>query len=181
MASLKLTDKSQEALVEAQRLAEDAYSPAVEGLHLLKALSQQAGGIVPLTLSSAGVEPRVLEGRLESELERLPKTDGATKLAMGDELRTALRKGEDEALQLKDEYVSTEHLLLALSGGRGSTAALLAALGLTHGAILAALIKIRGNQRVTDANPRAETIAIGRHRQLAKSLSGRQASSSGTY
>ena len=109
MASLKLTEKSQEALVEAQRLAEDANSPAVEGLHLLTTLSQPEGGIVLLTIGSSGVDLRVLHGRLQGEFDRLPKSHDVSQLSMGDELRTALRKAEDEASQLKDEYVSTEH------------------------------------------------------------------------
>src|SRR3954447_3653558 len=118
MASLKLTEKSQEAVIEAERLAQDAHSPSVEALHLLKALVEQNGGIVPLALNSAGVDAQAVQSRLESELGRLPKTYGASQIAVGDELRTALRRAEDEASQLKDEFVSTEHLLLALAAGR---------------------------------------------------------------
>src|SRR4051812_5357428 len=130
MASIKLTEKSQEALVDAQRLAQDANNPSVEGLHLLAGLLAQQGGIVPLTLQAAGVDPRAVQSRLGIELEKLPKAYGSTQVAVGEELRRALRQAEDEASQLKDEYVSTEHLLLALASGNGPVAQLLQAFGL---------------------------------------------------
>lgn len=163
MASTKFTEKSQEALVESQRLAEDAHNPNVDGLHLLAALLDQAGGIVPLALQSAGVDPRAVQSRLVGELEKLPKAYGSTQTAVSEEFRRALRQAEDEASQLKDDYVSTEHLLLGLAAGGGSAAQLLQTFGLKRDAILAALTKIRGNQRVTDTTPEDKFDALSKY------------------
>ncbi|HXH21403.1 MAG TPA: ATP-dependent chaperone ClpB [Dehalococcoidia bacterium] len=163
MASLRFTERSQEALIEAQRLAEEAHHSSVEGLHLLRALLEQDGGIVPSTLHSAGVDLAALRSRLASELGRLTRAYGPTQLAMSDELRRALRHAEEEASRLKDEYISTEHLLLGLSAAGGQTASLLAAFGLNRDSILAALARIRGNQRVTDENPEAKFDALSKY------------------
>ena len=163
MASTKLTEKSQEALIEAQRLAEDGRNPTLEGLHVLAALLDQSGGIVPLALQSAGIDPRTVRGRVDAELGKLPKAAYATQVAMGEELRRLLREAEDEATKLKDDYVSTEHLLLSLASGNGLTAKVLGSYGLTRDAILAALTKIRGNQRVTDANPEDKFDALAKY------------------
>src|SRR4051812_18131679 len=89
MASLKLTEKSQEALLSAQRLAEDAHNSFIEGLHLVQALIRQEGGIVPLALETANVDVRALHSRLTSELQGLPKAYGPVQLGMSDEVRRA--------------------------------------------------------------------------------------------
>jgi len=161
--ALKLTEKSQEALLAAQRLTEDAHNSSVEGLHLLRALVDQEGGIVPLTLQAADVDVHAIQSRLASELQGLPKAHGPTQLSMSEELRRVLRQAEDEASLLKDEYVSTEHLLLGLAGANGAGASLLGTFGLNHDAILVALSKIRGNQRVTDENPEGKFDALAKY------------------
>jgi ATP-dependent Clp protease ATP-binding subunit ClpB len=163
VASPKLTEKSQEALVAAQRLADDAHNSYVDGLHLLQALVSQDGGIVPLTFQAAGVDPRVVKSRLASELQRLPKAYGPTQIGVSDEFRRALRQAEDEASRLKDEYVSTEHLLLGLTSADGAAGTLLRTFSLDHDTILVALTKIRGNQRVTDENPEGKFDALAKY------------------
>ncbi|HLF76988.1 MAG TPA: ATP-dependent chaperone ClpB [Dehalococcoidia bacterium] len=163
MASLKLTEKSQEAIEQAQRLAEDAQNTSLEGLHLLQALQGQENGIVPLTLQSAGVDLRAIQNRVASELQRLPRAHTPAQLITSDEVRRVLRQAEDEASRLRDEYISTEHLLLGLSSANGATAAVLKSFNLDHDAILAALTKIRGNQRVTDANPEEKFDALAKY------------------
>ena len=163
MASLKLTEKSQEAVLAAQRLAEDAHNSSVEGLHLLQSLIGQDGGIVPLALQAANIDVRAIQSRIASELQRLPQAYGAVQLGMTEELRRTLRQAEEEASRLKDEYVSTEHLLLGLADANGAAASVLAAFGLNHDAILAALTKIRGNQRVTDENPEGKFDALSKY------------------
>jgi len=161
--SLKLTEKSQEALLTAQRLAEDSRNPSIEGAHLFQALITQPEGVVPIALQAAGVDMTVLQSRVASELQGMAKAYGATQMAMGEEVRRALHGAEEEASRLKDEYVSTEHLLLGLAGANGATASMLNAFALDRDAILAALAKIRGNQRVTDENPEGKFDALAKY------------------
>src|SRR5688500_14322142 len=116
MSTFRFTEKSQEALLDAQRSAEEAHHSSVEGLHLLQALVGQEGGIVPLTVRSAGVDPKAVQSRVSTDLQRLPHAYGPTQIAMNDELRRVIRQAEDEASRLKDDLVSTEHLLLGLAG-----------------------------------------------------------------
>jgi ATP-dependent Clp protease ATP-binding subunit ClpB len=163
MSSLKLTEKSQEALVEAQRLAEEGHHASLEGTHLLAALVAQPDGIVPITIQAAGVDTRAVMSNIDSELQRLPKAYGPTQVVMGEELRRTLKLAEDEASRLKDEYVSTEHLLLGLAGAKGPASVILSFFGLAHASIFAALIKVRGSQRVTDANPEGKFDALSKY------------------
>jgi ATP-dependent Clp protease ATP-binding subunit ClpB len=163
MASVSYTEKSQAALLEAQRVAEEGHYSSVEGLHLLQALVDQDGGIVPATLQSAGIDPRAVSSRLDGELQRLTKAYGATQVVASEELRRALQQAEKEAQQLRDEYVSTEHLLLGLAAANGAAANLLGAFGLTRDTILAGLTKVRGNQRVTDATPEDKFDALSKY------------------
>jgi ATP-dependent Clp protease ATP-binding subunit ClpB len=159
----KMTEKAQEALVEAQRLAEDEHHSTLEAIHLLVPLAEQDGGVVPLVSRAAGVEPTVLANRTRSELAKLPKAYGPVQLAMGQSLRDALRRAEEEASRLKDEYVSTEHLLLAVASGQGAAAAILRDLGLDRDRILTHLTSVRGSQRVTDPNPEATYDALAKY------------------
>jgi ATP-dependent Clp protease ATP-binding subunit ClpB len=163
LSTVRFTEKSQEALLEAQRAAEDAHHAAVEGLHLLQALLGQDDGIVPLAVRAAGVDPRAVQSRAAGDLQRLPQAYGPTQIAMSDELRRATRQAEDEASRLKDDFVSTEHLLLGLAAAGGAVASLLSTFGLNRDSILAALTRIRGNQRVTDENPEAKFDALSKY------------------
>jgi ATP-dependent Clp protease ATP-binding subunit ClpB len=150
-----LTIKSQEALHAAQRLAEKLRHTEVDVEHLLLALAGQEDGVVPPLLEKLGVARATLQQQLEQALAKRATVEGG-----GAEryLSSSLRKTLDAALTLaekmKDEYVSTEHLLLAILHQKGSDAARIAQqLGLTPDAVLKALQSVRGNQRVTDANP----------------------------
>ncbi|MCD6568282.1 MAG: ATP-dependent chaperone ClpB [Dehalococcoidia bacterium] len=150
----KFTEKAQEAILVAQRLAEDSHHPQMEVEHLLFALVDQEGGVVPSILEKLGVNTAQIKLQIESELERLPKTSGAAKVYMSQNLSQVLDMAEKEASKFKDEYVSTEHLLLAIIDKDGSAAGeILRKHGITGDRILEVLTSIRGGQRVTDANP----------------------------
>ena len=150
----KLTLKAQEALVESERLASERAHPQIEPEHLLRVLLDQAEGVIPPVLSKLGVGREVLSGEIEKALARLPKVQGVGNRPISGALNTVLEAAFRQADRLKDEYVSTEHLLLALADIKGSAAhRILAAQGVDSDNILQALVDVRGSQRVTDANP----------------------------
>ena len=155
----RLTEKSQQALSEAQSLAVRLGHTEVDGEHLLAALLAQPEGLVPRLVSQAGGDPGRLRDELESELARRPKVTGPGltpgEVRITQRLAQLLEGAEREARQLKDEYISVEHLMIAFLGERDDTAAkrLLTGQGITRDAFLAALTAVRGNQRVTSATP----------------------------
>ena len=150
----KLTIKSQEALHFAQQLAEKLHHTEVDVEHLLLTLIEQADGVVPPLLEKLGVPGVTLRQDLEQALRTRPTVEGGADRHLSSLLRKTLDTAFTLAEKMKDEYVSTEHLLLAAIQQKGSDAAKLAAkLGLTADAVLKALQSVRGNQRVTDANP----------------------------
>jgi len=162
----KLTTKSQEALQAAQELAHQQSQQQVDGEHLALALARQQEGIIPALLQRAGVNLAKLQADLEAEISRLAKVQGAstTDLYLSPELKQALDAAQAEATQLGDEFVSTEHLLLGLLAKGGT------ALGrvfeqhkLRRDAALEALGQLRGNQRVTDANPEDKFQALEKY------------------
>ena len=122
MNAQRFTEKAQEAIVDAQRHSEDLQHTSVEPLHLLLALIEQEGGVCPLVVEAAGVSPRDIEQATQAQLEKLPKAYGPVQRGIDEQLRQALRAAEEQAQSLRDEYVSTEHLLLALVGGRSTAA-----------------------------------------------------------
>ncbi len=145
----------------AQHAAQQLQHAAVEPEHLLLALLRQEDGLVPSLLQRLEVPPQPLAARLEAQLEARPKQYGGGEPAVGNALREVLMAAFDEMSTLKDEYVSTEHLLLALVRGRaGQAAGLLAEAGVTADRIYATLEAVRGSQRVTDANPEAKYDAL---------------------
>jgi ATP-dependent Clp protease ATP-binding subunit ClpB len=164
-----LTQKSQEALHDAQTKALRLGHTEVDGEHLLLALLDQPEGIVPRLLTQAGAEPDRLRSALEAELARRPRVTGPGvspgQVNVTQRLARLLDDAEREAKRLKDEYVSVEHLMLALLAEGQSAAAgrLLAAEGVTRDAFLQALTKIRGNQRVTSALPEAAYEALEKY------------------
>jgi ATP-dependent Clp protease ATP-binding subunit ClpB len=176
-----LTQKSQEALHDAQTKALRLGHTEVDGEHLLLALLDQPEGIVPRLLTQAGAEPDRLRSALEAELARRPRTTGPGvnpgQVNVTQRLARLLDDAEREAKRLKDEYVSVEHLVLALLAEGPSAAAgrLLAAEGVTGDAFLQALTKIRGNQRVTSALPEAAYEALEKYGQdlVADAAAGR--------
>ena len=165
----KLTQKSQEALQEAQSLALRAGHMEVDSDHLLLALLEQSDGLVPRLLARIEVPAESLKERLERELQRRPQVSGsgreADKIYITQRLQQLLLKAEDEAKRLKDEYVSVEHLFLALLEEGASTPAgrVLQQSGVTRDAVLAALTAVRGNQRVTSATPEVAYEALEKY------------------
>src|SRR6187401_2824620 len=151
----KLTEKAQEAIVAAQQLAEDRHHTQLEPEHLLYALADQEDGVVPAILERLEIQPRtVLEG-LEPALVGFARGSGPTQVQASNRFRRAFEAAAREAERLKDEYVSTEHFLLALAddaetGAAGQT---LRRLGVTRDRLYAGLQAIRGGQRVTSATP----------------------------
>ncbi len=151
----KLTIKAQEALHAAQRQAEKRHHTEVDVEHLLLALAEQEDGVVPPLLEKLGVPRAALHQQLDQILaKRATVESGSAERYLSSGLRKALDAAFTLAEKMKDEYVSTEHLLLAILQAKGSDAARVAQqLGLTPDAVLKALQSVRGNQRVTDANP----------------------------
>jgi ATP-dependent Clp protease ATP-binding subunit ClpB len=161
----KLTAKSQEALAAAQSRAAGLGHQEVDGEHLLLALLEQQDGLAPRLLSAAGADTDRLRSDVQAELARRPKVSGPG--AQGDvritsRLLRLLSAAEEEADRLKDEYVSVEHLLLALAEEGSSTAAgrQLNAHGVNRESFLSALTTVRGNQRVTSNTPEASYDAL---------------------
>src|SRR5438874_7255774 len=147
----KLTVKAQEALQAAQGLADQHDHQAVEPEHLLVALLQQREGVVGPVLAKLGARAEAVQQQLQAELTKTPKVRGGSGQYMGDRLRATLDRAQGEAERLKDEYVSTEHLLIAIAQDRdGAAGRTLAAAGVSADAIYKALVDVRGTQRVTD-------------------------------
>ena len=164
MQSDKLTQKSQEALQEAQRIAREHSHQEIDGEHLALALIGQTDSLIPDLLERMGVPVARLKPDLEAELARRHKVQGAGDPYAGNDLRKALDIAQSEAGKLKDEYVSTEHLLLGLLDSSGSSLKkIFAKHGLKRDAVLKALAELRGNQRVTDQNPEAKFQALDKY------------------
>ena len=155
----KLTVKAQEAIQEAQNLARGAGNPEVTPEHLLLALLRQEGGIVAPILNKLGLNPGTIETEIAAEVAKYSKVGGASAEPMiGSTLRKVFDKAFEVATQFNDEYVSTEHFLLAIAQTKETTAAkILARHGAVPDALLKALQSVRGTQRVTDQNPKTNT------------------------
>ena len=151
----KLTIKAQEALQDAQSLAEKQEHQALEVEHLLLALIQQKDGITQSLLERVGADPLIIKNQLEQELLKLPKIYGSIgQIYISPRLKNVLDAAFLEAERLKDDFVSTEHILLAIAEEKGEAAArILAGAGVGRDSILKALLSLRGSQRVTDPNP----------------------------
>ena len=152
----KLTLKAQEALQEADSLAHSFDHSTLDIEHLLLALLEQKDGVVPPLLERIGADAGEVAGALRKELTQKPKVYGdAAQLTMSPQLSKVLNKAEQEADALKDEFTSTEHLLLAMMEGAGESGEILRSRGVTRESVMEALRAVRGNQRVTDQNPEA--------------------------
>ena len=151
----KLTIKAQEALQDAQSLAEKQEHQALEVEHLLLALIQQKDGITQSLLERVGADPLIIKNQLEEALLKLPKIYGSIgQIYISPRLKNVLDAAFLEAERLKDDFVSTEHILLAIAEEKGEAAArILAGAGVGRDSILKALLSLRGSQRVTDPNP----------------------------
>ena len=160
----RFTEKAQEALIAAQNAAKQNSRAGVETEDLLLALLNQADGIPAAVLSRIGVNPGALRSQLEQALAREPKVYGQGEVSVGPGLRRALETAQSEAERLKDEYISTEHLLLGIAADRTTTAGrLLAQAGVDREKIYTALQAVRGGQRVTDATPESKYQALERY------------------
>ena len=161
----KLTQKAQEALQQAQAVAEKNGSQVLFPLHVLIALAEEKEGIVRPVLEKCNVHPDAIISEATRLLAQLPKTAGMQPgMYLSQPLNSVLERAFDEAIHFKDEFVSTEHLLLALAEQRGDAAGqLLDKAGATHDAILKALVSVRGTQRVTDQNPETKYQALERY------------------
>src|SRR3990170_2809953 len=160
MNTNKYTEKAQEALYGAQQYAEARSHNQVDVEHLLLQLLDQEDGVVP----------RLLLTELEQELEKLPKIYGSTQLSMSQRLRKVVQQAYEEANRLTDEYVSTEHFLLAILDDReGAASMVLSTAGITRDRALQGLQEVRGGQRVTDPNPESKYQSLERYgRDLTK-------------
>src|SRR6187401_2157403 len=161
----KLTVKAQEAIQAAQSLADQGNHQAIEPEHLLQALLQQQEGVVGPLLAKLGARPETLARQVQAEIEKLPKVrGGGGRQYASPRFEGMITRAWEEAERLKDEYVSTEHLLIAIAQEKGGGAArLLAAAGVTPEAIYRALVDVRGSQRVSDQNPEAKYQALERY------------------
>src|SRR5450432_1219100 len=160
----QLTVKSQEAVQAAASSAAEYGNPEVLPLHLLAALLEDREGVVLPVLQGTGVRVQELLSGIGMAISKLPKVSGGTQPGMSNALTKVLDRAGKEAENFKDDYVSTEHLLLALTEAKGDpTRDALAAMGATHDAVLQALSSVRGNQRVTDQNPEAKFQALEKY------------------
>jgi ATP-dependent Clp protease ATP-binding subunit ClpB len=160
----KMTVKAQEAAQSAQEIAARHENQQVEPVHLLAALVGQADGVVPPLLARLGIRSEALSQEIEKEIGKLPKVQGFAQQHLGRPLNDVLERAFKEAENFKDEYVSTEHLFLAIAGqDRDPAGLLLKRQGASHDAILQALTGVRGTQRVTSQNPEATYEALEKY------------------
>src|SRR3989449_1041785 len=165
----KFTERSQAALMEAQNVATRNQHQAVDVEHLALALLEQEGGLVPRLFEKAKIAPDLLRAKVEEELNRIRRVSGSEMTGQGvyvtKRLNKMLVKAQDEAKRLKDDYVSVEHLVLALFDEPGSSpiGKVFKALGTRRDDFLKALTEVRGHQRVTSANPEATYEALEKY------------------
>ena len=171
----KLTVKAQEAVVEAQNLARGAGNPELTPEHLLLSLVRQEGGIVAPILTKLGVTPGTVEAEVAAELAKFSKVGGASaEPGVSSSLRKVFDSAFESAESFNDDYVSTEHLLLALADAKNTTAAqVLRRHGVVADAVLKALQAVRGTQRVTDQNPEDKYQALERYARDLTALARR--------
>ncbi len=155
----RMTDKLQDAFRSAQSITRRLSSQHLESEHLLAALLEQDSGLAPSILQKAAINPTAFRSRLTQELERLPKVSSpsgaADQIYLGNRLAKVMVDAEDEAKRLKDDYLSIEHVLLAMAADSGLAGKLYKEFGLTRDKLMTALQQVRGNQRVTTQNPEA--------------------------
>ncbi len=161
----KFTEKAREAVVEAQELAQSYDHPSVDPEHLLLALLQQEGGVVPSVVQKIGTDPELLRQSVEQELARKPRATGtAVQVGLSRAAVQILEEAEEIARNMRDEYTSTEHILMAMASPKGGRIQqLLARHGVDYNAIMQALASIRGSQRVTTPTPEAQYEALAKY------------------
>ncbi len=149
----KFTAKMQEAFNGAIDIASGLGQQEIGNEHFLLSLLAQSEGLARPILEKMGVAVGAVTKALESAAASLPKVHGGAQPFVGNELRKTIESAEAEMAKLKDEFLSAEHYLLALSQEKNGSAKLLAANGVTHQGLMKALVEVRGSQRVTDQNP----------------------------
>jgi ATP-dependent Clp protease ATP-binding subunit ClpB len=160
----KFTEKAQEAIIAAQAMAREQNHAQIDTEHLLLALLAPQDGIPAAVLGRLGANGNAVRARVEQELARRPKALGGADPGAAPELRRALEVAQAEAQRLRDEYISTEHLLLAVAADRSTAAGrALAEAGVDREKLYGALAQVRGGQRVTDANPESKYQALERY------------------
>ncbi len=160
----KFTEKAQEAVLESQTLAQALGHQTIEPEHLLLSLIRQSDGIVPQVLQKLNQNPEQLAALIERELNTRARVSGSNvRTSLSQALNDVLAAAEREAKAMRDEYVSTEHILLALVKSRGSLGTLLTARGLNPNAVLQALMAVRGSARVTSQNPEGTFQAVEKY------------------
>jgi ATP-dependent Clp protease ATP-binding subunit ClpB len=160
----KLTVKAQEAVAAAQSAAVQRSHAEISPEHLLLALLDQAEGVVPRILAKLGADPRVVRADLDQALQKLPRAHGsALDVGVSRAFKDVWEAAMKEAAAMKDEFISTEHFLIALAGAKSPAGDALRRAGAAKEAILEALVAVRGNQRVTDQDPEAKYEALERY------------------
>ncbi|NLN86528.1 MAG: type VI secretion system ATPase TssH, partial [Syntrophomonadaceae bacterium] len=165
----KLTEKSREALHDAENMAVGFGHQEVDVEHLFMALMQQGDGLIPRLMEKAKVNPGTVLKELQDNLGKRPRISGgateAGKVYITQRLNQLLARAEQEANRLKDDYVSVEHLILAMfeEGTSGAAARIMKQAGLSRDAFLNALTSVRGNQRVTSPTPETTYEALERY------------------
>ncbi|HEY5094274.1 MAG TPA: ATP-dependent chaperone ClpB [Candidatus Eremiobacteraceae bacterium] len=168
----KLTERAQAAVMGAQHIAQDRNAAEIDPLHLLASLLEDAESVPAVVLRQMGVDTGRLIASVTAALDARAKVFGASEPGVGRDLRDVLSRAGEEALNFKDEFVSTEHLLLAVADtpGRSEAAELLRAAGATKEKMLSALATVRGSQRITDQNPEGKYQALERYGRDLTSL-----------
>ncbi len=159
----RFTDKAREAIQKASELAQKHNSSQIEIEHLLAALLLQEGGVVSQTLQKAGGNPQSVLRQIEKEIERMPQVYGGSEPGISPRLRRVLEDAWSEMNNFKDEYLSVEHLLLAMFNSDNAAQRTLKAAGLSRNQVLQALTAIRGAQRVTDQDPEGKYQALEKY------------------
>ena len=159
----RFTDKARQALHDASELAQQHKHSQIETEHLLDALLKQDSGVTQQVIQKAGGNLQAAQQLVEREIERLPRVYGAVEPSISPRLRTVLEHAWTEMNNFKDEYLSVEHMLLAMFGGEGTVRQALQLAGLTREQVLKALTTIRGAQRVVDADPEGKYQALERY------------------
>jgi ATP-dependent Clp protease ATP-binding subunit ClpB len=161
----KFTEKAQEAVIAAPQLASELHHAQVEPEHLLVTLAEQQGGVVPSVLRKINVDPTEIARATRDYLGKQPKAHGGAEPHLSPRLRVVLDAAQANAKSMQDEFVSTEHLLIAVLDEPGKSASLdvLKGRGVTRERVLEALTSVRGSQRVTDQNPEGKYEALQKY------------------
>lgn len=160
----RFTEKAQEAIFNAQKLAVDKNHSQIEPEHLLYSLTTQSEGVVPQIMNKLEINPSLVISELDRELEKLPRAYGATSIQISPRLAQILEAAEKEASSFKDEYISTEHLLISIADrDSGAAGKILNKFNITKNRIYQILTSIRGSQRITDPNPEGKYQALEKY------------------